>query len=301
MIKKRSKKNGMTFVELMIVVIVMGIFTITVLIGKEVLNAAKIKSIIFKLNEYEKSVFIFKQTYDYLPGDFPRPDIWSEKKIANRCKTITASKQIKDATRDNIKGDGDGIVLPYDTQNNNPYESEWVACHLYLAGLLPDTKNTSTMIFVERAYITNSANKNLFSSSGYLIDKNNGFNILGNRTELEHGASGLIRGNAIYFNRLSTLHDAGWFSALDTITNKTLQAIDNKIDDGKPGDGQIVFGIFGNNDKNSFWNDSGKICNIPEKSKNNICAKDSVYEMPNVNMKSGSVLIYRPRWLNSEW
>jgi len=72
-------KKGFSLVELSIVIIIIGLLFVGVSVGSSLIEQAKNKSIIYEIQEIERSIKIFVTSFDYLPGDFPDASkIWGD-------------------------------------------------------------------------------------------------------------------------------------------------------------------------------------------------------------------------------
>jgi len=63
------RKGGFTLIELSIILVIIGLIVGGVLLGNDLINAAKLKSQISQFQEYQTSFMTFKSKYDCLPGD----------------------------------------------------------------------------------------------------------------------------------------------------------------------------------------------------------------------------------------
>jgi len=66
-------KAGFTLVELAIVLVIIGLLVGGVLVGKDLISAAEVRSQISQIEKYQAAVNTFKLKYDYLPGDISEP------------------------------------------------------------------------------------------------------------------------------------------------------------------------------------------------------------------------------------
>jgi prepilin-type N-terminal cleavage/methylation domain-containing protein len=64
-------KKGFTLIELSIVLVIIGLLTGGVLVGQSLIKAAKIKSFVQQIQQYDTSVSLFQSRYNSLPGDSP--------------------------------------------------------------------------------------------------------------------------------------------------------------------------------------------------------------------------------------
>lgn len=64
-----TRKYGFTLIELSIVLVIIGLVVGGVLVGRDLIEAAKIRAQIKQVNDYSTNTGIFKNKYNALPGD----------------------------------------------------------------------------------------------------------------------------------------------------------------------------------------------------------------------------------------
>jgi prepilin-type N-terminal cleavage/methylation domain-containing protein len=64
-------RHGFTLIELSVVLIIIGLVLGGILVGKDLIKAAEIRSLISQKQEYNTAANTFKEKYNYLPGDIP--------------------------------------------------------------------------------------------------------------------------------------------------------------------------------------------------------------------------------------
>ena len=70
---KSPAGSGFTLVELSIVLVIIGLITGGVLVGRDLISAATVRSQISQIEKYNAAVNTFRGKYGYLPGDMPDP------------------------------------------------------------------------------------------------------------------------------------------------------------------------------------------------------------------------------------
>lgn len=107
----RHNKDGFTLVELSIVLVIIGLIIGSVLVGRDLIRSAEIRSQIKQIDEFKMAVNVFKTKYNYLPGDMP-PSLASQLGFF----TFTGSKVgVSDGFVPFISayGNNDGIINSY--------------------------------------------------------------------------------------------------------------------------------------------------------------------------------------------
>jgi len=104
-------ERGFTLVELSIVLVIVGLLIFAVLKGQELIESARLKSLMTQMNSYKTATQIFKDRYGALPGDF------------NQAMSVLGAPQ---------EGDGNGTI------DGDGYEGEGRSYfeHLLLAELI---------------------------------------------------------------------------------------------------------------------------------------------------------------------
>lgn len=96
------RHSGFTLIELSIVLVIIGLIIGGVMVGKDLIKAAEIRSMIVELESYKTSINAFRLKYNAYPGDMSNAtEIWG---TAPSCKW----GETTDGTTCN--GNGDGII-----------------------------------------------------------------------------------------------------------------------------------------------------------------------------------------------
>jgi prepilin-type N-terminal cleavage/methylation domain-containing protein len=69
----KYSRRGFTLIELSIVLVIIGLITGGILVGRDLIDAATIRAQISQIEKYQAAVNTFRVKYDYLPGDIPDP------------------------------------------------------------------------------------------------------------------------------------------------------------------------------------------------------------------------------------
>jgi prepilin-type N-terminal cleavage/methylation domain-containing protein len=101
----KNKNFGFTLVELSIVLIIIGLVAGGVLVGKELIHAAQLRSIITDAQRIELGIVTFQEKYNAYPGDMPNAeDIWGSDED---CPYTDPNTILKTET---CNGNGDGLI-----------------------------------------------------------------------------------------------------------------------------------------------------------------------------------------------
>lgn len=231
---RSCKQGGFTLIELSIVLVIIGLIVGGILVGRDLIFAANIRSQISQIDRYQQGVNTFRSKYGYLPGDIPDPDATNFGFIA----------------RGPYKGEGDGNgkiegAFPGVAGTNNAGFNLSGESGLFWADLstarlidgsftaaLADTAASGSMsLYLPAAKIRSgkTGGQALIAASGGVLNEN--FFAVMNATTMNGGVSIL------------------WDGKNGIVTPKEAYAVDSKIDDGMPLTGNVVpfFNASGNN------------------------------------------------------
>lgn len=103
-------QQGLSLIELAIGMIAVGVLAAAVLVGKELIYASHIQSIVSDVSRYSGAVLLFKEKYGELPGDFSgAAEIWGSQSCTNNgwdASNTTCTGA--------VNGDGDGHIQGYE-------------------------------------------------------------------------------------------------------------------------------------------------------------------------------------------
>lgn len=203
-------KYGFTLVELSIVLLIIGLMTSAVLVGKDLIKSAEYKATISEYNTYKTAANIFKDQYFYYPGDMRNAfDFWGAD-----CAPTAAF----------CNGNGNGIIKL--NEGGAPNQENYMFWkHLSLAEILPKPYAGPPTI---PAPVPVEVGKHLPASS---MGRGSGYYIFSPWT---------LYGKNVY-NSMGISACGNCLSVLGKpiLTPKEAWTLDKKIDDGLPSSGMV--------------------------------------------------------------
>lgn len=127
---KQRLQTGFTLIEMAMVVVIIGLIAGAILKMDSIRQAAQAKDVITLIGDISAAVGSFKESYKYLPGDFPA--------AANEIANVNAVCLAAGANG----GDGNGVI---DNAAND--ERPCAPEHLYRAGLVRSELNAATGLY----------------------------------------------------------------------------------------------------------------------------------------------------------
>lgn len=215
---------GFSLIELAIVLVIIGLLTGGVLLGKNLIRNADLQTVITDFSRYKVAANQFKDKYMALPGDFSEATtLWGKDNAACSGHTGTA------ATPGTCNGDGNG-QLAYTLSAGVTAEIFQFWKQLHLEGLIQG--NFSGLSGAGRY---DEAIANINAPAAHLAN-----NAVWSITYFSIANTSAWRSNGDYGNALfmGGQVSAGWpYAAI--LTSREAHAIDSKADDGHASKGEI--------------------------------------------------------------
>lgn len=221
---RRYLEFGFSFVELSIVLVILGLLTGGILAGESLIHASELRSVASEYNKWASATHVFRDKYFAIPGD-----------IANATSFWGASHAVPATCRSTpgtgtqtCNGDGDGTVETYITSQYAEIFMFWQ--HLANAGIIEGRYSGITGGGgTNNAAITNVPASKLTST--YWL----AYNFLST-----YSGSGTLFDGPYYENLLQL----GGLTATSSNTNPMLVPedawnLDTKLDDGRPAHGLV--------------------------------------------------------------
>jgi prepilin-type N-terminal cleavage/methylation domain-containing protein len=266
----RAAQSGFTLVELAIVLVIIGLLIGGVLVGRDMIEAAAIRSTISQIDRYNTAAHAFQLKYDALPGDISSTQ-------AQKLGFYYVSGSLANTI---AAGNGDSILQGY---NADP----WTVGGTFGGEIAMFFLHLSQAHLIDGMYGAGGAHVTLEGATingGSLADDIPGptadatgiaVGELIPRAKLGNGnyfTIGSVDGrNYFVLSGINEIDSAKDVSSTNNLTPLQAYAIDEKMDDGKPGSGK-VFALDAGNCAIS----TGGGCGITWPASNN-CVNGSAY------------------------
>jgi len=116
----RYNRYGFTLIEMSIVLVIIGLVVGGVLVGRDMIQQARLQTVVADVNKYRTAINLFTERYVFYPGDHPDANAYWP-----YCLTGGNS----------CAGNGNGRVMTWGAEGR---EASYMWQHLYLAGLVPN-------------------------------------------------------------------------------------------------------------------------------------------------------------------
>lgn len=213
--KSRRSQAGFTLVELAIVMIIIGLLIAGVLKGQALITNARITSTVAQVKAIEAATSTFRDTYNFIPGDMPNPNVRLPNCAAAPCTNI---------------GDGNGKLInapnAAPANENQAYFPQLYAASL-ITGIQPGPANQVFGGNMPEAKLS-GVGIGIGSTASPPVAGNFGGNLIGANLPQD--------GMYLVFTNSPTAAQSATTVAL---TPDAALRIDTKIDDGLPDTGDV--------------------------------------------------------------
>lgn len=232
--------KAFTLVELAIVITIIGLLIGGILKGQEMIMLSRITATIAQIQAYKAAVITFQDRYDRLPGDLPN----ASTRIPGctlGCETVISGwGRPNDGSVGHVYWFGNLQIFSAQTQGDTiapdvGYETINFWTHLLLSGLIGGVSDVGIRTPVQRAWgVTNPASP---LGGGFIVGMSNGVEFFSSPPT---GSTALPTGlMLILVNNPGVQVHATYDASTNIITPFQASKIDEKLDDGKPGTGNV--------------------------------------------------------------
>jgi hypothetical protein len=118
-----------------IVLVIIGLITGAVLVGRDMIKAAELRSIYNTVQRFQTAINVFKDKYGGLPGDLP-----------NATNFLTCTKVATDfgGFNSSCNGNGNGLINAWGSGGGNTWEYTTALEHLYRTNLVAENRDGDT-------------------------------------------------------------------------------------------------------------------------------------------------------------
>lgn len=243
---QRIRLSGFTLIELSIVLVIIGLITAGVLVGKDLIRQAELRSVITDFERYNTAVNAFKAKYNCLPGDCPyATDFFGTQTGGGGCPYPT----VESGTGNPLTCNGNGSGSIWGSSETGFFLQERVRFwqHLAAAGLIRSYSgvgNTSMgeNINVQAFYFGYNAPETKLARTGFVVYHGSTWDLY--NVEYFKPLSGshiMILGTTDSCDATSCIvHGDPVVAGSSGTTPENAFMLDRKADDGKPGGGAIT-------------------------------------------------------------
>ena len=216
------RQGGFTLIETAIVLVIVGLIVGGVLMGRYLMHASELRSVVSDIGKYKTALGEFKAKYDFLPGDFPQAETyWGSDAACPNTPSNTVPKV------ETCNGNGDGRI---GYQLNAALTLEWFRAWQQLADAG----------FIENLYTgaqgAASVYQNIPGVNAPASKLSGGSYMLFYWAETpDADFFNANKGNMIMFGRSD-----GTIPVRSIMSSEDAWEIDLKTDDGRPGFGKVI-------------------------------------------------------------
>lgn len=231
---ERSREQGVTLVELSVVLIIIGLLMGGVVAAKNLIRAAELRQVMVELDGYKGAIKVFRDRYRALPGDMQDATrVWGAYPYCNLSAGTPAAEGV-------CNGNGDGRVgqlnwtsaYPSCSRSAQSVQSQVEAYqfwrHLQMAGLITGEYTGHVGSFLAWEAGVNTPDSQM--GKGFTWTPMDAYNC--DQRVWDEGG----QGQALRFGAADSANIA---SASETFQPEEAYSIDSKVDDGFPGMGNV--------------------------------------------------------------
>jgi len=240
--------HGFTLIELSIVLVIVGLITGSIVVGRDLIHAAEIRTAITQMERYNAAVNTFKNKFGCLPGDCPQTQAQQY-----GLSTSLPSSVLNYDFCGTYPGDGDGnIGYSAALDSGNPFPScgdkETILFwqHLKDAGLFQDA--TTNIVYEGSPTYSASIPALKFSAVSSDLHKQGGISVFPGVLTLNSGANVFRNSHLFWISSEVGYPSASTNAGTNVLTVMDAYAIDKKLDDGMPWTGNVQAAGGTNND-----------------------------------------------------
>lgn len=233
----KFKTKAFTLIELSIVLVIIGLIAGGVLVGQDLIRAAKNRKVISEIEDIKLATNTFQLKYACLPGDCKKAvDFWGTDPTG--C-SLPINTNVEAGT---CNGNGDKRIGDRSHQSN-VQEVYRAMQQLNLADFMnAELTGTAASNYYERTVGLNTPSSQAYRNGGFLLmhQQNMGLGSYGtsNGSGVRYWEA-TPRGHVIHFVADGLQPDGG-HDEIDGFTAIDAYSIDKKVDDGKPQFGLVV-------------------------------------------------------------
>lgn len=228
-----TKEDAFTLIELSIVLVIIGLIVGGILLGKDLIQQAEMRSVITQIEHYKTATHTFRDKYNALPGDMANAgSYWN---LGSGC----GSNAMVQAS-DTCNGNGDGVIAAPVAANGFTISSEMSGFwnHLAHANL------------IEGQYRIDGGGSNNGIGHGKPGDTipgsyhESGVELLNMPNGFQDAATGITNGKHVFVIAYADNYSWPNWGALDgnhtrAFTPNQARIVDKKMDDGLPYSGNV--------------------------------------------------------------
>ncbi|MBY0354311.1 MAG: prepilin-type N-terminal cleavage/methylation domain-containing protein [Rickettsiales bacterium] len=216
-----NQRSGFSLLELSVVLVIIALVAGGVMVGQDLVNQGRIRSVMNDLTKYESAYNTFISKYNNMPGDMPDATAYWGAGAACPSTAGATGTQTCNGTGDGWLADVTGAPAG----SSREYFYAWK--HLANAGLVSGVFTGMEAAATRQATPGVNVPESAFDGAGYTM-----------MSIASDGSSGWWAGTSyafLSFGKIST----GWETATPVLTTADLRSMDVKLDDGKPSTGVL--------------------------------------------------------------